>query len=293
MTDGLEPCRICGGATSEVGWKRSAYSGRDYRLGRCETCRFAFVCNPWLDYGVIYGDDYYSGRGADPLVNYVDEANHADLTIRQYEWRGVWRTVSRLVSVGDSTRWLDFGCGVGGLVAFLRRQGLDHALGFEQGWSVSRLIERGIPHIGPDDLAAHAGTFDVVTAIEVLEHAVDPLDELRRIRALLAPGGVLFLTTGNPAPYRDRLLDWAYVMPDVHVSFFEPTTLDLALHRAGFDTSFPGYGPGWGDIIRFKVLKSLRRGRVSWWEQALPWPAISRIVDRRLGVSAQPVGWAT
>jgi len=181
---------------------------------------------------------------------------------------------------------------VGGLVEFLRRQGLGRAFGFEQGWSVARLIERGIPHFGPDDLAAHAGTFDVVTAIEVLEHAVDPVEELRRIRALLAPGGVLFLTTGNSSPYRDRLLDWAYVMPDVHVSFFEPSTLDVALERAGFDASFPGYGPGWDDIIRFKVLKSLRRQHVTWWERVLPWPAISRLIDRRLGVSAQPVGWA-
>ena len=57
----------------------------------------------------------------------------------------------------------------------------------------------------------------------------------------------------------DRLPFWRYVTPDVHISFFEPETLARALRTAGFEPGFPGFGPGWADIIRFKTLKSLRR----------------------------------
>jgi hypothetical protein len=112
------------------------------------------------------------------------------------------------------------------------------------------------------------------------------------MRALLRPGGLLFLTTGNAAPYQKRLSSWRYVVPDVHVSFFEPGTLALALDKAGFDPTFPGYLPGWDDIIRFKVLKSVgvRRDRLA--SQVVPWRLASRIVDRRLRPSAHPVGWA-
>src|SRR6202035_4583252 len=98
------------------------------------------------------------------------------------EWRGVWRAVSRLMAVDSSTRWLDYGCGVGGLVQYLLRQGCHQVVGFEQGWSVARLTQRHVPHLLPGDLSAQSGAFDVVTAIEVLEHAVDPLEELRKIR---------------------------------------------------------------------------------------------------------------
>ena len=70
-----------------------------------------------------------------------------------------------------------------------------------------------------------------MTAIEVLEHTLDPLAELRRIRALLRPGGLLLLTTGNAAPFASRLTQWPYVIPEIHVSFFEPD--DACARRCG------------------------------------------------------------
>jgi SAM-dependent methyltransferase len=221
----------------------------------------------------------------------MDEVEHRKSTIRRYEWRGVYRLVSDAMPTDPTTRWLDYGCGVGGLVEFVRQQGID-AIGFDQGWSLSHLSRSGIPHLSGSELESRQAMFDVVTAIEVIEHVTDPVAELARMRSLLRPGGLLFLTTGNAAPYRDRLTGWRYVVPDVHVSFFEPTTLALALDKAGFEPAFPGYRRGWDDIIRFKVLKSVGMRRDTWPSRAVPWRLASRIVDRRLRPSAHPIGWA-
>jgi SAM-dependent methyltransferase len=285
-------CPVCQSVTVDVGSQRSAWSGRTFALRRCSSCNFAFIANPRLDYEVLYNDDYYRGRGADPLVDYVDEIEHRDTTIRRYEWRGIYRLVSGLVPTGPAIHWLDYGCGVGGLVEFARSQGVEHAVGFEQGWSVNRLLERGIPHLSAEELEQSSGSFDVVTAIEVLEHTVDPVGELRRIRKLLRPGGLLFLTTGNAAPYRKDLSAWRYVMPDVHVSFFEPHSLGVAFDKAGFDAEFVGYRRGWDDIIRFKVLKSLGVRRENFLWKVVPWGIAARVVDLRLKPSAHPIGWA-
>jgi hypothetical protein len=108
----------------------------------------------------------------------------------------------------------------------------------------------------------------------------------------MRPGGLLFLTTGNAAPFRDHLTTWRYVTPDVHISFFEPETLAIALPKAGFEPAFPGFGPGWPDIIRFKTLKSLRRHHRNWIEASVPWSVAARLLDHRLRLSAQPIGWA-
>lgn len=286
-------CPICDSQAEDVGTKLGATTGLRFHIARCPACGFAFVADPWVEFDRIYSEDYYAGRGADPLVNYVDELEHVDTTIRTYEWRGVLARLRSLVPVGSETVWLDYGCGTGGLVRYLRSEGLVQAVGTEQGASLARLVEDGVPVLGPSELESWHGRFDVVTAIEVIEHVVDPVAELRRICALLRPGGVAFITTGNAKPYARRLLGWHYLRPEVHVSLFEPESLAVALRTAGLSPSFPGYGPGWTSIIRYKVLKNLRRRSVGGWERAVPWSLVARGLDRRLGLSAHPVGWAS
>jgi hypothetical protein len=82
-------------------------------------------------------------------------------------------------------------------------------------------------------------------------------------------------------------------VPDVHVSFFEPDTLARAMRQAGFAPSYPGYSTGWGDVIRYKVLKTLKIRRRNVLEGVVPWALVARAVDRRFGVTAQPVGSRT
>jgi SAM-dependent methyltransferase len=286
-------CRICAGSTEPSGTVHGHFSGRDFALRRCSACGFAFVADPWLDFAAIYSDDYYAGRGADPLVDYVAELEHPERTVRRYEWRGVHERVRSLIALEGDSRWLDYGCGTGGLVRYLRAVASYDAVGYEEGWSVPRLRKHGIPFLESGELVADAGTFDVVSAIEVLEHVPDPIAELRRMKSMLRPGGLLFITTGNAEPYADKLASWRYVIPEIHLSFFEPRTLELAMRVAGLSTARPGFGPGWPDIIRFKLLKNLRRRSVSQLERLVPWSAVARAIDWRLRLSAHPVGWAT
>jgi SAM-dependent methyltransferase len=224
-------------------------------------------------------------------VDYVFELDHPGSTIRQAEWRGILEAVASLRRVDSSTRWLDYGCGNGGLVRFLRESGLPGTAGYETGWIASRARSHGLPLLSAAELASAAGKFDVVSAIEVLEHVVDPLEALRSMRRLLKTGGLLFLTTGNAAAH-PHLVRWGYVQPEIHVSFFEPRTLERALSLAGFRPERRGFLPGFDKIIRFKVLKQLGLRKQRRLYDALPWTLISRVVDARLAVTAHPIGWA-
>ena len=286
-------CRICDGEAAQACSLIGRHSGRSFTLNRCLQCGFTWVANPWLDYETIYNEDYYRGRGADPLVDYFAEIENPNQTVRQYEWSGIVAAVRSLMPVDNATSWLDYGCGLGGLVDYLRRHGVARSMGFEQGWTVSHLAGRHVPLVTPGQEEGHAGSFDVVTAIEMIEHTVDPIGELRRMRRFLRPGGLLFMTTGNARPYRDRLASWRYVRPEIHLSYFEPQTLALALRKAGFDPAFPGRTAGWNDIIRYKLLKSLGRRRVRAVDRLIPWSTLTRLVDSRLGVTSHPVGWAS
>lgn len=269
-----------------------AYSHRDYELRRCDVCGFAFIADPWTDLGQIYDERYYNGKGADPLVDYRFELAEPERTIRRYEWRGVTQLVERLLGALDGVRWLDFGCGNGGLVRYALEKSRADVYGFEEGSIAASARGLGIPILSAEALNERSGGFDVVTAIEVMEHTLDPLAELRRIRGLLRPGGLLFLTTGNAAPFASGLERWSYVTPEIHISFFEPGTLRRALGETGFR---PGAIParhGFDEILKFKVLKNLHVRRRNLLTDLIPAGPVAALADRRVRLRQHPVGWA-
>lgn len=285
-------CALCGGPGEPAGTVAGRHAGRDFALRFCRPCGFAYVSDPLTDLSAVYDDAYYEGRGADPLVNYAAEVANAR-TVRRHEWRGILAWARSLVPVDQRTRWLDFGCGTGGLVAFLCASGVD-AVGYEPGSGAARFrLAAGDRYLDAAALGRAGGRFDVVSAIEVVEHLLDPVAELRRLRTLLRPGGLLLLTTGNAAPYRERLARWRYVVPEVHISFFEPRGLARALEAAGFQPEFPGFTDGWSEIYRFKLAKQLGLHSAGALGDALPWTPAARLLDRALRLSAQPIGWAT
>jgi SAM-dependent methyltransferase len=282
-------CAVCGAPASITESLWSSFSDRDFELAHCSSCHYSFVVDPRADFAALYDEQYYRGRGADPTVDYEREL-HDPRTVRRYEWQAIVEIVRHLRGPLDRVRWLDFGCGLGGLVRYGREHGIEIS-GFDEGYAADRVREEGIPALSPVELDMAAGSFDVVTAIEVLEHLIDPMVTLRRLAALLRPGGLLFLTTGNAEPFRDRLAKWSYVQPDIHVGFFEPGTLATALRGAGLQPAFPGYVPGFDSLLRYKVLKNLRQKRRHAVEGIIPWPLVARAVDRRYRVSAQPIAW--
>lgn len=285
-------CPICSGATEQTGSKQGEFKKDQFFLNRCTNCQFTFVVNPWTDYAAIYSDDYYAGKGADPLVDYFFELDHAEKTIRNYEWRGIVKTVSGLVALKPETRWLDYGCGNAGLVRYGLENKVCQIMGYDEGAIIDRVKTLRIPVLNQSELEQASGSFDVITAIEVLEHIADPIAFLKQIKSLLKPGGLFFLTTGNAKPFRKQIEKWSYVVPEVHISFFEPETLCYALRLAGFRPQFIKVFSGYSDIIRYKVLKSLRIRERLFLERMLPWFLLSRIIDWRYGVSKHPIGWA-
>lgn len=284
-------CPICGSPTVPVGEKVGRLGPTPYLLRRCNSCFYSMISNPRTDYESLYDEDYYSGKGADWCINYLAELEHPGATLRKFEWRGIIRAVGYLMGDLSKVEWLDFGCGYGGLVRAGRDAGI-HIQGFDEGWIRTRALEAGIPVLGRDDLSKLAGSFDVVTAVEVLEHLIDPVSVLTEIRALLRPGGILFLTTGNAQPYRNRLPSWSYVIPEIHLGYFEPETMAEAMRRSGFKPEWPGFIPGFADIIHVKTLRFFGRCYTHAWERLVPWPLVARVVDRRFHVSAHPIGRA-
>jgi 2-polyprenyl-3-methyl-5-hydroxy-6-metoxy-1,4-benzoquinol methylase len=99
-----------------------------------------------------------------------------------------------------ATRILDVGCSDGSLGAGLRAQGAE-VWGIEYDPGFAATAATRLDHVLEGDaaerLAEISESFDAVICADVLEHLVDPWSVLRRIRELLAPGGVCIVSLPN------------------------------------------------------------------------------------------------
>jgi SAM-dependent methyltransferase len=284
-------CKICAAECAPVGSVVGKTSKRAYDLQQCSACDFVFVSDPDTNYDEIYDADYYRGKGADPLVDYAGDIAAGDASIKLYETRGIEKwAISTRRSIGSNSgdKWLDFGCGTGSLVKFLSPRW--ESVGFDTGAGVEFAKHNGIKLIGQNDLSSLAGTFDVISSIEVLEHVVDPLPLLEQIYSLLKPGGLFLFTTGNSHSFLGDIAKWSYVVPEIHVSFFSDGSSEMALKRAGFETIRNQWGAGRSDIYRYKILKNLKVKKRSPFEAIMPWPILAGLAHSRYQIASHPVG---
>lgn len=169
--------------------------------------------------------EYYRGYPVHPGVS--------PITLKRYD-----ELLDGFERFRRTNRIIDVGCGAG---TFLERAAA-------RGWQVHGTEYGRIPvetclakgllvREGALDPADYEeGMFDVVTSFEVIEHLNEPGIELEKMRQVLRPGGLLYLTTPN---YRcvGHLLagkDWSVVNYPEHLSLFSPWTMKRLLRVKGF-----------------------------------------------------------
>ena len=310
-------CRACGSANVRLrGRKRGEFLRRDFEFHQCGDCGFMFV-EPFSGFE-IYNDAYYRGHGPDPYVDYETEYRDWRRSDRGLEFADLVRIADeRLKDPGTKgpkdpsprksplapsslgplvpVQWLDFGCGAGAFLKYLRERGSFHGrplelTGHDVGSYADLLKTKdGFRILDLETLAREPDArYDVISMIEVLEHLPSPLEPLALVARLLKPGGLLLLTTGNlDSPIARRQgIHYRYCAPEIHVSLFNPRCLEQLYRRVGLEPCHVRYD----GAVKFKVVKSLRHRRVlrALAAAGLSFPPAVRAIDALYGVSAMP-----
>lgn len=138
------------------------------------------------------------------------------------------------------TSLLEIGPGTGHLLAAAHKAGRSVAA-VESSEVHRKFIHDtwGIQSLYADIAAVPDGLlFDAVVAINILEHVYDIINFLRSISELLAPNGVLFVSTVNAASLEATLLRhwWSMCKEHDHVSFPSPDGMARAAQAVGLRT---------------------------------------------------------
>jgi 2-polyprenyl-3-methyl-5-hydroxy-6-metoxy-1,4-benzoquinol methylase len=217
-------CVLCGGVD-----RAPRFTKGGWRFVRCRTCGL---------------------ESLDPLPTGADLAAHYDASyddgayaefaaagaVRDAIARHRLRLIRPLAPAGP---WLDVGASTGAFVAAAVAEGLD-----AEGVEVSDVAAAAARRRG---LAVHTSAVEdfqpprryaVVTAFDVVEHLLDPLPLLARVRGWLAPGGLLAIAVPNAGSWVARLLgrQWFYYVGPFHVHYFSPATIRRALAASGYPT---------------------------------------------------------
>lgn len=170
-------CNVCdapGGLqdavdVAEVSSNVRYFRAERFTVWRCTNCG-SLHCRDAVDLDHYYAHYFLGGQRLDYF------------TRRGFRSRTKWLLRRGLA---PPQRILEYGCGNGLYVEYLRRQGFKHAAGYD----------RFVPQFA--DESWREREFDLVMSFNVIEHTLDPRAMLEEQAARLRPGGLLAVTCPN------------------------------------------------------------------------------------------------
>ena len=246
-------CRLCGRhGLVEHGIVRS------HAIVRCPACGFVqttTVVDSQLS--GFYERDYFEGKLAYGFgsAGGSETDGIADPPAAEVEW-----LASRYLDPLDPRAVLEIGPGLSG--GWIKRFARDPTRRLQcvevSALAAARLNAAGIPTFNGRVEDFHSETpFDLAIAIEVIEHVTDPVSLVAAIGDLLAPGGHLFLSTGNTRSVTARRsgLEWYYLDPPAHLTYFDDRNITQLLRDGGFDkVDVLRFGFKWVELaLRYRV----------------------------------------
>ncbi len=248
-------CKVCGSKGGDTLLDRG-----DHRLVRCWECGHAFF---WpLPSQEELAEYYSSEEGYLPSIRWTwaEQQRRWEEVLAQK--RECIRKAAHVLA-GAPRRLLEIGCGHGvGLLAAKDEAWEPFGVEVSEETSKEARERFGLNvFTGTLEQARYPDNrFGLALMFAVLEHIIDPVALLREVRRVLAPGGVVWVTTPNmeSTPAR-RLKDrWEWVAYPKHLHYFSRATRSLAFGRAGLETVI--IGTIMGDANQDQLLTVIKDG---------------------------------
>ncbi|MFT7646568.1 MAG: 2-polyprenyl-3-methyl-5-hydroxy-6-metoxy-1,4-benzoquinol methylase [Candidatus Poriferisodalaceae bacterium] len=229
----MSTCGCCGGESTA--WRPIS----DWQTRRCRDCGSA-----WLDpmptqnqLDVFYARfiESYPQRSVDHADSAQLEVLHSSVNIRRL------RRIAKLQdAVGGRQDLLDVGCATGQFLSDAHMRGFS-VFGTELSEPEAAQARAKTPTSSVQvanlwDCGFADSAFGVVTAWDLFEHVPDQRRLIEEIHRVLAPHGILAISTINIGALNQRIFGhrWGFFIPPEHVHFYSMKGLVALLESSGF-----------------------------------------------------------
>ncbi len=212
-------CPVCGLEKRVLLFSKEV-DGISSKIYKCRNC------------GLVYNGGKLSDRSNNTNLESKWVNSFKQASRRWLDWSKAYiKVLKKSISGKD---FLDVGSGLGVLMRAAQIEGLN-ATGvdpFLASYNVARQQGLNVKNSALRD-ANLKNSFDLITAIEVVEHFDDPVAEFKEMARLLKREGLIVIQTAN----QDSLAAWIkgkrrnYYYYD-HLIYFSPKTLSYALEKA-------------------------------------------------------------
>ncbi len=261
-------CCICNTSQHEVLYKQVG----DDTLLRCKKCGLVYLKN-------FYEEKDFIGDAQSELdKNNTEKVEYWSFPELYKKHKNVFDNFfkDRLAKIirhnHPHSSMLDIGCGYGFWLNFCQERGFD-VLGID----ISEMAISWAKHhckipvtTSSVENFSSERTFDVIVMCDVLEHFMEPVKQLKKLRDMLSDDGVLYIQVPNLIGFKLRN-GQGYHLP-YHIWQFSLRSMRNILNKSGFEIldNYSGVmgvigvyekgGPGLTDKIRWKLSTSLKIG---------------------------------
>jgi 2-polyprenyl-3-methyl-5-hydroxy-6-metoxy-1,4-benzoquinol methylase len=266
MQAALRACEVCSGTGFSTLFEKDAH-----RWVRCDACALERIDPPPTDDTLarIYGKHYYDAWGLHSDASTVSQLKKATFSY----------VLGQLPAHRPHAKLLDCGAATGFLLEIAKERGFE-PYGVELSEfganAIAEKFGKGRAFRGEIEDAtfpdAGEGSFEAITMCDYIEHVRNPKRVLERARTLLAPDGVIALTTPDTDSITHRVLakGWSHYKVE-HLYYFGHANIARLLESAGFRN------------VEFKPLwKALNLKYIREQFEVYPHPVLSKVA-RGLG----------
>lgn len=246
-------CIICSDPNSKIIYKNypGYVEGTFFDIYSCSKC-----CTHFIDPGAIDESIYeriYSSKnhfGYDRYADYIDIAkSEADPVSVLAKIDSVYYAVDQYIKQNKVDKILEVGCGYGYLTHGLRKRGF-----VVTGTDISEnAIKNAKQLFGGEFTAVSAEKlnsisdekFDLIIALEVIEHVKSPVEFVASLKNLLNKNGAILLTTPNK-DFSKRAKIWRTAHPPVHMNWLSFNSFkvisklnDLSCEKISYRNYYP------------------------------------------------------